>query len=104
MRGGRHRSIRSHCIAFDCTPGPPILFLPRSIEDVASYRVVMVGEFTSEQTSKVRKMHRIRNIKVRELLEFYQKKIICMPMYSLTTRHFKPSTWMLIFNRGACQR
>ncbi|KAG6945653.1 hypothetical protein JG687_00017152 [Phytophthora cactorum] len=41
MRGGRHRCIRSHCIAFDCTPAPPILLLPRSIQEVKSYRVVM---------------------------------------------------------------
>jgi hypothetical protein len=73
MRGGRHRCIRSHCMAFDCTPGPPILLLPRSIEDVASYRVVMVGEFTSEQTTKVRKMHRIRNGKVRDLFKFFKE-------------------------------
>jgi hypothetical protein len=24
MPGGRHRCIRSHCVAFDCTPGPPV--------------------------------------------------------------------------------
>ncbi|KAG6954628.1 hypothetical protein JG687_00011702 [Phytophthora cactorum] len=41
MRGGRHRCIRWHCLAFDCTPGPPLLLLPRSLEDVTSYRIVM---------------------------------------------------------------
>ncbi|KAG6944833.1 hypothetical protein JG688_00016889 [Phytophthora aleatoria] len=66
MRGGRHRCIRSHCIAFDSSPGPPILLLPRSIDDVASFRVVLVGEFTPSQSSKVRKMHRIRNLKTVE--------------------------------------
>jgi hypothetical protein len=73
MRGGRHRCIRSHCIAFDCTPGPPILLLPRSIEDIESYRVVMVGEFTPAQSEKVRKMHRVRNRNVREVFEFYKQ-------------------------------
>jgi hypothetical protein len=38
MRGGRHRCIRSHCIAFDCTPGPPFCYC-HAIEDVSSYFV-----------------------------------------------------------------
>ncbi|KAG6960177.1 hypothetical protein JG687_00008372 [Phytophthora cactorum] len=66
MRGGRHRCIISYCIAFDSSPGPPILLLPRSIEYVASFRVVLVGEFTPSPSSKVRKMHRIRNLKTVE--------------------------------------
>ncbi|KAF1784291.1 hypothetical protein GQ600_23980 [Phytophthora cactorum] len=70
MRGGRHRCIRSYCIAFDSSPGPPILLLPRSIEYVASFRVVLVGEFTPSPSSKVRKMHRIRNLKVRDMIKF----------------------------------
>jgi hypothetical protein len=28
MRGGRHRCIRSHCVGFDATPGPPVSLLP----------------------------------------------------------------------------
>ncbi|KAF1778684.1 hypothetical protein GQ600_3277 [Phytophthora cactorum] len=54
MRGGRHH-IRSHCVAFDCTPGPPVSLLPRSCDEVDSYRVVMVGGFTEAQVRKVRK-------------------------------------------------
>ncbi|GMF25955.1 unnamed protein product [Phytophthora lilii] len=72
MRGGRHRCIRSHCVAFDCTPGPPITLLPRSLGDVESYRVVMVGEFTEAQTKKIKKMHRIRNELVRNVFNFYK--------------------------------
>jgi len=72
MRGGQHRCIRSHCLAFDCTPGAPISMLPRSIKDVTSYRVVMVGEFTREQASKVKKMHRVRNQQVRDVFNFYK--------------------------------
>jgi hypothetical protein len=72
MRGGRHRCIRSHCVAFDCTPGPPITLLPRSIRDVTSYRVVMVGDFTEGQLMKVRKMHRVRAQVVREVFDFYK--------------------------------
>ncbi|KAF1779093.1 hypothetical protein GQ600_17510 [Phytophthora cactorum] len=53
IRGGRHRCIRSYCIAFDSSPGPSILLLPRSIEDVTSFQVVLVGEFTPSQSSKV---------------------------------------------------
>ncbi|KAF1785722.1 hypothetical protein GQ600_4960 [Phytophthora cactorum] len=29
MRGECYRCIRSHYIAFDCSPGPPIVLLPR---------------------------------------------------------------------------
>ncbi|GMF09515.1 unnamed protein product [Phytophthora lilii] len=74
MRGGRHRCIRSHCVAFDCTPGPPITLLPRSLGDVESYRVVMVGEFTEAQaqTKKIKKIHRIRNELVRNVFNFYK--------------------------------
>ncbi|ETK78393.1 hypothetical protein L915_15559, partial [Phytophthora nicotianae] len=72
MRGGYHRCIRSHCIAFDCTPGPPVTQLPRSLEDVVSYRVVLVGDFTAAQLEQVRKLHRIRNGAVRDLFAFYK--------------------------------
>jgi hypothetical protein len=72
LRGGRHRCIRSHCIAFDCTPAPPILLLPRSIRDVDSFRVVMVREFTPVQAEKVRKLHRILNCKVRDVFRVYE--------------------------------
>ncbi|KAG1684317.1 hypothetical protein DVH05_028637 [Phytophthora capsici] len=79
MRGGLHRCIRSHCLAFDCTPGPPITLLPRSIDDVSSYRVVMVGEFTDKQVGKVKKMHRIRNQHVKDVFNFYKTY---NPLYS----------------------
>jgi hypothetical protein len=72
MRGGRHRCIRSHCLAFDCTPGAPISLLPRSIDDVSSYRVVMVGDFTIGQDAKVKRMHRIRNDRVKSVFIFYK--------------------------------
>ncbi|KAG6969454.1 hypothetical protein JG687_00003206 [Phytophthora cactorum] len=72
MRGGRHRCIRWHCLAFDCTPGPPLLLLPRSLEDVTSYRIVMAGYFTEGQVRKVRKMHRNRNGIVRGVFSFYK--------------------------------
>jgi hypothetical protein len=72
MRGGRHRCIRSHCVAFDCSPGPPVTLLPRSLVDVSSYRVVMVGDFTEGQTRKVRKMHRVRRQLVDDVFSFYK--------------------------------
>ncbi|ETL31819.1 hypothetical protein L916_15460, partial [Phytophthora nicotianae] len=72
MRGGHHRCIRSHCIAFDCTPGPPVTLLPLPLEDVVSYRVVLVGHFTAAQLEQVHKMHRIRNGAVQDLFAFYK--------------------------------
>jgi hypothetical protein len=73
MRGGRHRCIRSHCIAYDCTPAPPVCLLPRSMNDVVSYRVVLVGVFTSPQAAQVRKMHRIRKQQVHDVFAFYKQ-------------------------------
>ncbi|KAG6960300.1 hypothetical protein JG687_00008296 [Phytophthora cactorum] len=61
MWGGRHRCIRSHCMAFDSTPGPPMSILPRSLDGVTSYRAVMVGDFTEGLMSKVSKIHQIRS-------------------------------------------
>ncbi|GMF39606.1 unnamed protein product [Phytophthora lilii] len=69
MRGGHHRCIRSRCLVFDCTPGQPVSLLSRSLEDVTSYGVVMVGE---GQMRKVRKMHRIQNGMVRDGISFYK--------------------------------
>jgi hypothetical protein len=69
---GRHRCIRSHSIVFDCTPGPPLSLLPRSISEVSTFRVSMVGDFTEEQTRKVKKMHEIRVQRVRDVFDFYR--------------------------------
>ncbi|OWY98326.1 hypothetical protein PHMEG_00030934 [Phytophthora megakarya] len=73
MRGGRHRCIRSHCIAFDCKPGPPVCLLPRMMNNVVSYRVLLVGEFTTQQAAQVRRMHRVRQQEVRDLFAFYMQ-------------------------------
>ncbi|KAE9052495.1 hypothetical protein PR003_g571 [Phytophthora rubi] len=73
MRGGPHRSIRSHCLAFDCTPGPTATLQPIQPDRISTYRVVMAGPFTSEQQARVRKMHRIRRQVVDDLLRFYKQ-------------------------------
>ncbi|KAE9257986.1 hypothetical protein PF002_g517 [Phytophthora fragariae] len=73
MRGGAHRSIRSHCLAFDCTPGPTTTLQPIQPDRISTYRVVMAGPFTSEQQARVRKMHRIRRQVVDDLLRFYKQ-------------------------------
>ncbi|OWZ07530.1 hypothetical protein PHMEG_00020066 [Phytophthora megakarya] len=72
MRGGTHRSIRSHCMAFDATPGPPALLLPRSLDKCGSYKVVLAGSLTELQVSKIRHLHRVRGVKVQGLLQFYK--------------------------------
>jgi hypothetical protein len=73
MRGGAHRAIRSHCLAFDATPGPPATLLPIPIDSVSSYRVVLAGPFTTEQQARVRKMHRVRCQVVEDILRFYRQ-------------------------------
>lgn len=72
MRGGAHRAIRCHCLAFDATPGPPAMLLSTPMRGVTSYRVVMAGPFTSIQQARVRKMHRVRRVRVEDLLRFYR--------------------------------
>jgi hypothetical protein len=79
MRGGAHRAIRSHCLAFDSTPGPAIAFLPTSIHNITSYRVVLAGPFTTEQQARVRRMHLVRRQVVEDLLAFYRHH---NPMYN----------------------
>lgn len=36
MRGGVHRSIRSHCMAFDATTGPPDTLLPTTLDKLSA--------------------------------------------------------------------
>ncbi|KAF1785719.1 hypothetical protein GQ600_4956 [Phytophthora cactorum] len=43
------------------------------MEDVVSFRVVLVGEFTPSQSSKFRKMRRIRNLNVLDVFKFYRE-------------------------------
>lgn len=74
MRGGKHRCIRSHCMAFDATPCPPACLLPRSLNAERAYRVVLAGEMTELQVDKIRKMHLIRQQVVKDALEFYKKE------------------------------
>ncbi|KAK1929401.1 hypothetical protein P3T76_015153 [Phytophthora citrophthora] len=71
MRGGSHRAIRSHCLAFDSIPGPATTLLPTSVRNISCYRVVMPGPFTTEQQARVRQMHLVRRQMVEDLLAFY---------------------------------
>jgi hypothetical protein len=73
MRGGRNRCIRSHCVVFDSTPGPPVTLLPRSVNDLDCFRVALVGDFTNEQMAKVRRMHTIRRPTTTSAFEFYKE-------------------------------
>ncbi|KAG6944003.1 hypothetical protein JG687_00018113 [Phytophthora cactorum] len=70
MRGGKHRCISSHCMAFDATPSPPACLLPRSVDGVSSYRVVLAGTMAERQDAQVRKMHLICYPVVKRLLKF----------------------------------
>ncbi|KAG6946839.1 hypothetical protein JG688_00015818, partial [Phytophthora aleatoria] len=72
MRGGKHRCISSHCMAFDATPCPPACLLPRSLNSDSTYRVVLAGEMTELQKAKICKMHRIRHDVVKQALTFYK--------------------------------
>jgi len=71
MRGGIHRAIRSHCLAFDATPGPPATLLPSRLDGVSVYRVVLAGPFTTAQQARMRKLNRVRRSIVDDLLAFY---------------------------------
>lgn len=72
MRGGQHHAIRSHCTVFDSTPAPPpVTLLPRRVDSLGSYTVVLAGPFTDEHTSHIRKLHRVRGKVVNELIQFF---------------------------------
>jgi hypothetical protein len=71
MRGGRHRAIRSHCMVFDATPGPPATLLPRRVDRDGPYSIVLAGPLTASQTDTIRKLHRARGQVVQDLLKFY---------------------------------
>jgi hypothetical protein len=73
MRGGAHRSIRSHCLVFDATPGPAATLLPIPVDGIISYRVVLAGPFTTEQQAHLRQMHRVRRQVVEDVLTFYRE-------------------------------
>lgn len=73
MRGGAHCSIRSHCLAFDATPGPPATLLLIPVGNISSFRVVLAWPFTPEQHARVRQMHRVRRQVVHDVLRFYQQ-------------------------------
>jgi hypothetical protein len=73
IRGGAHRAIRSHCLAFDATPGPAATLLPIPVGSVSSYRVVLAGPFTTDQHARVRQMHRVRRHVVDDVLRFYRR-------------------------------
>jgi hypothetical protein len=72
MRGGCHRAIRSHCLTFDATPGPPATMLPSRMDGKSAYRVVLAGPFTTAQQARTRKMNRVRRAVVEDLLRFYR--------------------------------
>lgn len=79
IRGGAHRAIRSHCLAFDAMSGPAATLSPARMGGVAAYRVVLAGPFTTEQQARIWKMHRVRRQVVDDLLQFYREY---NPMYA----------------------
>jgi hypothetical protein len=95
-RGGAYRSIRSHCLAFDCNPASAATLLPIQPDCISTYRVVLAGPFTTEQQVRVRQRHRIRRQVVDDLLQFYKRH---NPLYARVlpspTAHAFPSTALL---------
>lgn len=73
MRGGRYRAIRSHCMVFDSTPGPPATLLPRRIDRESPLKVVLAGPFTTAQSDRIRKLHQVRGAIVTSLLAFFKQ-------------------------------
>ncbi|KAG6957370.1 hypothetical protein JG688_00011005 [Phytophthora aleatoria] len=70
MRGGRHRCIRSHsCIWLYARPA--IISAAGVNSDISVFLVAMVRIFTEEQTSKVKKMYKIRGERVRDVFSFF---------------------------------
>ncbi|OWZ15364.1 hypothetical protein PHMEG_00011004 [Phytophthora megakarya] len=94
MRGGSHRAIRSHCIAFDSVQGPAATLLPTSARNISCYRGVMASPFTTEQQARVRQMHPIHRAVVDDLLVFYCEKTTSCTRMSLSTAQIShPKNW-----------
>lgn len=73
LRGGQHRSIRSHLILFDSIPGPAATLLPIKLNRDTLYKIVLAGPFTDEQILATRKRHTVRHAMVQDLLSFYKQ-------------------------------
>lgn len=89
--GWQHRCIRTHSMAFDSNPSPPVCLLPRPLSGSTAYRVVIAGEMTDAQEAKVRKMQRIRHEKVRKALAFYKKYNILYSEIEVDEDYFQQS-------------
>jgi hypothetical protein len=70
IRGGCHCAIQSHCLVYEAIPGPPATLLPRRVDKMSKYKIVLAGPVTSAQSEKVRKLHCVRGSVVSGLLEF----------------------------------
>ncbi|OWZ20360.1 hypothetical protein PHMEG_0005232 [Phytophthora megakarya] len=68
MRGGAHRSMCSHGMAFDATPGPPATLLPATLDKLSSYKIAVKGAARKNAT-----LHVVRGNAVQTLLAFYKQ-------------------------------
>ncbi|OWZ08741.1 hypothetical protein PHMEG_00018667 [Phytophthora megakarya] len=73
MQGGAHRSIRSHCMAFDATPGPPATLLPATLDKLSPYKVLVAGSITTAQCEKIQNMYAVRGNTLQAFLAFYKR-------------------------------
>jgi len=75
VRGGANRVLRSHVSVFDARPGTIVTQLPRVLEDAAqTFMVILAGLLTSAQELAVRRAHRVRGQRLRQLFEFFTSR------------------------------
>lgn len=74
VRGGANRVIRSHVSLFDARPSAVVTQLPRVLDEASdSFMVIMAGLFTSAQDLAVRRAHRVRGERLRQLFDFFSR-------------------------------
>ena len=70
LQGGAQRAIRSHGLTYLHEPAPPVNLLPRKLESLHDFKIVMSGPFTPQQKVALKHQHLCRKKEVHSLLEY----------------------------------
>jgi hypothetical protein len=73
VRGGQHKTIRSHSYVFRATPSPPSTMIPRDVVAQGVVSVRMVGSMTSRQKAAVMKKYTVRTMRLKTQGEWYTR-------------------------------
>jgi hypothetical protein len=83
-RAGRSNHLRSHITLFNSMPTPPVLALPRSVDNAPTLVVRFVGPFTSDEIARKKHQFDIRRATIDGLFAFFRQHN-SLPAYSAPT-------------------